>query len=68
MAVEIREMVIQAKVNDVAQKAAEEPSGKKASASSSEQVVTKLSYSIKRQIIEDCVSEVMEKLNKTRQL
>jgi hypothetical protein len=67
MAVEIREMVIQAKVAENKNEKSTEPTTKKSS-SASDKVVTKLSYSIKKQIIEDCVSEVMEKLNKSRNL
>jgi hypothetical protein len=67
MAVEIREMVIQAKVNEAISEKPKEATSKKSS-SASNKVVTKLSYSIKKQIIEDCVIEVMEKLNKSRNL
>jgi hypothetical protein len=67
MAVEIREMVIQAQANeDSSAKSSKEPAKK--STESADKVVTKLSHSIKKQIIEDCVSEVMEKLNKSRNL
>jgi hypothetical protein len=67
MAVEIREMVIQAKVNEGTSEKTTVETTKKSS-SSADKVVTKLSYSIKKQIIEDCVNEVMEKLNKSRNL
>jgi|688.fasta_scaffold1979822_2 hypothetical protein len=67
MAVEIREMVIQAKVGDDKSEKSTESTPKKSS-SASDKVVSKLSYSIKKQIIEDCVNEVMEKLNKSRNL
>jgi hypothetical protein len=67
MAVEIREMVIQAKVNEAISEKPKDTTSKKSS-SASNKVVTKLSYSIKKQIIEDCVIEVMEKLNKSRNL
>ena len=67
MAVEIREMVIQAKVNEESSGKSIEVPAKKPT-ESADKVVTKLSYSIKKQIIEDCVNEVMEKLNKSRNL
>ncbi len=67
MAVEIREMVIQAQANEgSSEKSSKGPAPKPAE--SADKVVTKLSHSIKKQIIEDCVSEVMEKLNKSRNL
>lgn len=67
MAVEIREMVIQAKVGDNKSEKSTEPPTQKSSTVSGK-VVTKLSYSIKKQIIEDCVTEVLEKLNKLKRL
>jgi len=67
MAVEIREMVIQAEANETGSEKSSKGPVKKAT-QSADKVVTKLSYSIKKQIIEDCVNEVMEKLNKSRNL
>ncbi len=67
MAVEIREMVIQAQANEASSEKSSKTPAKK-STESADKVVTKLSYSIKKQIIEDCVNEVMEKLNKSRNL
>lgn len=67
MAVEIREMIIQAKMNEqIVQKSSNEIPQVKST--SPHAAVTKLSYALRRQIIEDCVSEVMEKLSKLRSL
>jgi hypothetical protein len=67
MAVEIREMIIQAKMNEqIVQKSSNELSQNQST--SPHAAETKLSYALKRQIIEACVSEVMEKLSKLRSL
>ena len=67
MGIQIREMVIQAKV--ASEKGVKEKKGDNVEEEkSSEKTVSKLSYSMRKQIVEDCVNEVMDKLNKIRQL
>lgn len=67
MGIQIREMVIQAKV--ASEKGNKEKKGDKVEeVKSSDNTVSKLSYSMRKQIVEDCVNEVMDKLNKIRQL
>lgn len=67
MGIQIREMVVQAKVGSESSKK-EKKGDKEVEEAGSEKTVSKLSYSMRRQIVEDCVNEVMDKLNKIRQL
>lgn len=68
MGIEIREMVIQGKVDKSGKApAADEKKGAGKSADS-EKVVGKISYALRRQLIDDCVQEVLEKINKRLEL
>ena len=59
MGIQIREMVVQAKVGSESSKK-EKKGDKEVEEAGSEKTVSKLSYSMRRQIVEDCVNEVMD--------
>lgn len=65
MPVEINEMVIKGSVGTPAEAAAK-PEAKKPGADT-EKTIGKLSYSLRRQIVQECVQEVMDKINLSRE-
>jgi hypothetical protein len=71
MPVEIKELVIQAKAQSAGNgqnKTAAEANDKEKVASSASGVVGRITHDLRRQIVEDCVAEVLEKLEKNRMI
>ncbi len=65
MPVEINEMVIKGSVGtpkETPEKAASKPG-----ASGSEKTLSKLSYALRKQIVQECVQEVLDKINMSRE-
>lgn len=71
MPVEIRELVIQAKANTASGQEAN-PKSKtthsKASSAGGQAVVGKITHDLRRQLVEDCVLEVMDLMQKNRMI
>jgi hypothetical protein len=65
MPVQINEMVIKGAVGTPGE-AGEKPAPKKQDAGM-EKAIGKLSYSLRRQIVQECVQEVMDKINLSRE-
>jgi hypothetical protein len=64
MGIQIKEMVVQGKIGEggnQSKKKEKDASGKK---KDTEKPVGKISYSLRRQIVEECVNEVIERIQK----
>lgn len=65
MPVEINEMVIKGTVGTPGEKT--DQAKPKQGESSSEKTLGKLSYALRRQIVQECVQEVLDKINLSRE-
>lgn len=65
MPVEINEMVIKGAVG-TPKEASEKASSKKGE-SGAEKTLSKLSYALRKQIVQECVQEVLDKINLSRE-